>query len=325
MSTPPSPEQQQPSTSSTASDAGAPASSIVLNVMGLRELAVYGFRSWLLQDFGRPYEVILNLFTPYRHLFDPLIAGANPNCRAIIHQHEEPEFFNVSAANNFGLHLSRGRYVMFSNADIIYPSYFLSRAVAELEQRDVCYAVAGRLNLTAAQSAELRPVTDYTRERGFDHLVGLERSPSDVWPAISPWMLRRDVALAVGGFDPRILMAEDRDLNDRVMHYLRRTGQQHNLVAFCDLLGYHQYHTSTGQFDAFTPAKAIIEPRYQRLTADPNSTEDVVPTRLDDGHSILEDIRKTQKPPRMNQYRTDFKGKLARRAQKVWSALVHGK
>src|SRR5438874_2449745 len=98
--------------------------SIILNVMGLRELAVYGFRSWLLQDYERPYEVVLNLFYPCRELFEPLIAGANPNCQVRIFQHEEPEYFNISASNNLGLHLSGGRVIFFANSDIIYPSHF---------------------------------------------------------------------------------------------------------------------------------------------------------------------------------------------------------
>ena len=36
--------------------------SIVMNVQGTPELGAYGFRSWMLQSFDRPYEVILNLF-----------------------------------------------------------------------------------------------------------------------------------------------------------------------------------------------------------------------------------------------------------------------
>jgi hypothetical protein len=300
--------------------------SIVLNVMGLRELAVYGFRSWMLQDYDQPYEVILSLFTKARDMFDPLVEGKNPNCIVRITEYEEPEYFNISAANNLGLHLSKGRYVMFANSDIIYPAHFLKRAMAELSGRDICYAIAARMNMTGAQCQRLKPPISYTRENPFSELIGLERgTDASVWNAISPWMLRRDIAFAVGGFDKQVLIAEDRDLTDRVMHYLRRNHLQHALLAMTDLCGYHQHHANTGLFDAFTQSKAVFEPRRVRMEADPKSIEDVVPTPLSDFDALMRDIRETKKPPLMNQYRQDWKGKVSRRARKVWNALAYGK
>jgi len=308
------------------SDNQIPAS-IVLNVMGLRELAVYGFRSWMLQDFQRPYEVILNLFYPCKDMFEPLVAGKNPNCNVRINQVDEPEFFNISAANNLGLHLSNGKYVFFANADVIYPGPFLTRALVELERRNLCYAIASRLNMTAADTAKLKPAMSYTLADPFIELSGMERTQAyagKMYP-ISPWMIRRDIARAIGGFDARILMAEDRDLNHRLPHYLRRTGQQECIVGLIDLCGYHQEHSSSGIFDAWTQSKAIMEPREKRLLADPNSQEDIAPTRLDDYDALMADIRNTKKPPVLNQYREDLGGKVSRRAKKVWNALVYGK
>ncbi len=300
--------------------------SIVLNVMGLRELAVYGFRSWMLQDSDRPYEVILNLFTKARDMFDPLVEGKNPNCIVQIQEREEPEFFNISAANNLGLHLSIGAHVMFANSDIIYPAHFLRRAMAELTGRDICYALAARMNMTAAQCEKLKPPMHYTRANPFTDLHGLEcATDANVWSSISPWMLRRDIAFAVGGFDKQVLIAEDRDLTDRAMHYLRRKNLQQAVITFSDLVGYHQNHGNTGLFDSWTQSKAVFEPRKQRMNADPASTEDVLPTPLDDYDALLRDIRQTRKPPLMNQYRQDFKGKITRRAKKVWNALAYGK
>lgn len=304
----------------------AVSASIVLNVMGLRELAVYGFRSWMLQDYDRPYEVILNLFYPCREMFDPLVEGKNPNCDVKIFQNEESEYFNISAANNLGLHQSIGKYVMFANSDIIYPAHFLKRAMTELTDRDICYAVAARMNMTEAQCRQLKAPMYYSRDNPFKELLGLERTAdASVWPSISPWMLRRDVAFEIGGFDKRVLMAEDRDLGDRVMHYLRRKKLQHALISLVDLCGYHQHHGSSGLFDAFTQSKAVFEPRRQRMEADPASTEDVVATPLNDRDALMRDIRQTKKPPLMNQYRQDFKGKIVRRAKKVWNALAYGK
>jgi len=305
---------------------GSVAASIILNVQGLRELAVYGFRSWMLQDYDQPYEVILNLFADARLMFDPLVQGKNPNCDPRIFEHGEPEYFNVSASNNLGLHLSKGRFVLFANADIIYPGNFLSRTMAELAKRDICYAVAGRLNMTPSDCARLKPAMSYTRDNAFNELLGWEHKPgANVWNAISPWMLRRDVAFDIGGFDKRVLIAEDKDLSIRVVHYLRRKNLQQSMIALTDLMGYHQHHAGTGLFDAFTESNAVIEPRKARLAADPTSDEDIVPTPLHDRAALMRDIRETKKPPLMNQYRKDWKGKISRRAQKVWNALAYGK
>src|SRR6185437_3037494 len=198
--------------------------SIILNVMGLRELAVYGFRSWLLQDYDRPYEVLLNLFAPCRNLFDPLVEGKNPNATVSVFQYDTPAFFNVSAANNLGLHKSRGRHVMFANADIIYPGAFLQRAMFELSERNICYAVAARCNMTAKQTQDVHRKTplQYTTADRFGHLAGMELVEGAYnMAALSPWMIRRDVAFAIGGFDPKVMTAEDRDLDYRLLHYLR--------------------------------------------------------------------------------------------------------
>src|SRR5688572_19981538 len=137
--------------------------SIVMNVLGLAELGVYGFRSWMIQDYDRPYEVILNLFgESKRPMFEPLTKGANPNCRPRIIAHPEPNYFNTSAANNYGLYQARGRYVIFVNADMIYPGKFLTRAMGELERGDISYAVAARVNLTEAISSKLKPASEYS-------------------------------------------------------------------------------------------------------------------------------------------------------------------
>jgi hypothetical protein len=307
------------------SNAGVDAS-IVLNVMGLRELATRGFRSWLLQDIPRPYELILNLFNDARPMFDRLLDGINPICRLLIKEYKPPEYFNTSAANNLGLHVSSGAYVLFANADIIYPSHFLRRALAELARRDIRFAIASRVNLNPQQTIALRAAESYSRQNPFDlSLDGLERlADQSVWPALSPWMIRRDAAFELGGFDPRIIMAEDRDFMERGLHYLRRKGLQETLFSFCDLHGYHQYHTSTGLLDTMPQSKAIREPRRKILDADPNSTEDVIGTPLGDFDALLRNLYDTKKPPMLNQYRKDWRGKLSRRGRRVWDALVRG-
>src|SRR4051795_5441010 len=81
-----------------------PQLSVVLNIMGRLELADYGFRSWMLQDLDRPYEVVCNLFNDQQARYEQLAQGRNSNCRLVIHAYERPAFFNISAANNLGLH-----------------------------------------------------------------------------------------------------------------------------------------------------------------------------------------------------------------------------
>jgi hypothetical protein len=304
-----------------------PHASIVLNVMGLRELAAYGFRSWMIQDYDQPYEVVLNLFNDARPMFEKLREGANPNCRVAINEVEPPEMFNISAANNLGLHDSTGKYVIFANSDIIHPAHFLSRAMGEIEARNICYAVASRMNLSEQQNKLLRSdPASYTREKGFTEIQGTEKAiEALVWRAFSPWIVRRDIAFAIGGFDMRILAGEDKDLNDRVMHYLRRQGLQQVLFGLTDLFGYHQWHPTTGLMDVITDARAIYIPRDQRLSADPDSTEDIVDSPLNDRQAILDVIRKTKKPATGHALRVDYRGKLSRRARKVWDAIVYGR
>jgi hypothetical protein len=301
--------------------------SIVLNVMGLQDLAVYGFRSWLIQNYDQPYEVILNLLAPCRHLFDPLLQGINPHCTPRIFQYDQPAYFNVSASNNLGLHHSTGQNVIFANADMIYPGHFLKSAMAELTGRTIHYAVAARFNMTPDHNRRLKPSPmDYTLADPFTALIGWEREvEADIWPAKSPWMIRRDLAFAIGGFDNRILMAEDTDLCDRAMHYLRRKNLQHALFSFSDLYGYHQWHPTTGLFNAYWEAKPLIDARTKTLTTDPNSPQDCVPTPLNDPDALIKVIRETQPPPRFNEYRKDLKNKLARRAKKLWKAVKYGK
>ena len=255
---------------------------IILNDMERTDLAVYGFRSWLLQEVDFPYEVVLVLFNDRRERFDVLCEAAHPQCVPRIHVYDPPEFFNISAANNLGLHAATGRYVLFANSDIIYPSHYLRSVVRELETHQLAYLQGSRINLTPAQTQQLRPVGAYTPDANFDGLVGRENRRKLITGS-SPWVVRRDIARNIGGFDANVLCHEDSDFNDRVMHYLRRHDQQHCLYAICDLFGYHLAHAASELYDLSTAAKAIVEARRERLRLNPQSTEDIVPTPLD-GH-----------------------------------------
>ena len=272
--------------------------SIILNDMDRSADAAHGFRSWMLQETDRPYEVILNLLNDRESMFRGLAEGCSPMCRPIINVYPRPAFFNIAAVNNLGLHVSSGEYVFFCNSDIIYPSSFLRTVVSELSRRVIGYALGARVNLTARQTQALRRPVSYTSSSKYDGLVGFENIPGRMLSiGCSPWMVRRDVASAIGGFDPRVCCHEDSEFNDRVIHYLRRKGLQQFIFAVSSLFGYHLDHPASELYWLSTQSKAILEPRRQRLLADPESEEDVLPTRLDSLDALLADLRLTAPPP----------------------------
>jgi hypothetical protein len=278
---------------------------VVLNAMGRLELADLGFRSWMLQNWDQPYEVVLSLFNEQQPRFEALTVGKNPNCRVIIRSYDRPAFFNISAANNLGLHFATGQYVLFANSDIIYPSWYGKRFIANMERHRVGYAVGSRFNLTHEQTVALRPGDQYTQENNFDFLDAQwsYADPSPIWLACGPWMIRRDVALAIGCFDPAVLVCEDDDISSRAVHYLARHGEQDSNMCFLQMMGFHLYHPTSELFNSFSAVKKIVVPRRDRLRSQPDSLEDSIPNRLDDLNSLVEQLRSTPKPPVGAKYR----------------------
>jgi len=265
--------------------------------MDRSSLAAYGFRSWMLQDVQEPYEVVINLFNDERPRYEALTQGRNSACRPVIRVYAKPLFFNIAAANNLGLHFSTGTYVLFANSDVIYPSSYLRELMGEFRKRDICYATGSRVNLSLEQTAGLAPAGSYSMSSNFDSLVGLEHARGRMISlGISPWTIVREVALDIGGFDSRILCHEDSELNDRVLHFLRRQGRQACLFTNTSLYGYHLCHGLSELYGGSQEAAAILEPRRLRLRADAASTEDVAPTNLDSLPSLLKDLFET-KPP----------------------------
>jgi hypothetical protein len=273
------------------------AASIVLNDQSRTDLSSYGFRSWMLQEIDQPYEVIVNVFNDRRGVFEKLSEGKNPNCKVIINTYDPPEVFNISAANDLGLHFATGKYVLFANADIIHPSAYLRTVAGEMHKRDLHYLIGMRANLTKERTAALPPAASVTREKNFDFLNGVEflnELPRGV--GMSPWVGNRESLFAVGGFDPNVYCHEDEELNDRMMHYLRRTGKQPTLYCMFDAMAYHLDHKPS-ELHAMGPAsRKIIGPRRERLLKDPASTEDVVPTPLHSLPALREILAKSSRP-----------------------------
>ncbi|MGA2585266.1 MAG: hypothetical protein ABSG31_18505 [Tepidisphaeraceae bacterium] len=293
--------------------------SIALNVMGRVELAEYGFRSWMLQDAEEPYEVVLNLFNEDLPKFQKLSEGRNPNCKLIIKTYPKPEYFNISAANNLGIFHSTGRHVLFANSDVIYPSRIARRLVDDLERHSIAYFILTRANLTEEQSQALKAPNNYRRAGDFDGLD--ELAIASIWRADNGWVVRRDVAIAIGGFDPKILVMEDVDITDRLGHYLARKNIQHGILGSVDLRGYHLYHPTSELFDTNHEARQILTARRARLQKDPNSTEDVMPTNFNSHEVLAEEIRNTVRPAKLNRYRQDTGKKVVKRVKRAFDVL----
>jgi hypothetical protein len=297
-----------------------PVLSVVLNVMGRVELADYGFRSWMVQETDQPYEVVLNLFNDFGTRFEEMAADRSPMCDLLIRRYDRPAFFNISAANNLGLHASRGRFVMFANSDVAYPPDAADTIMREATRRDLHYVMCSRGNLTDEQTKALPPakgMTSHDMRRRFGDLEGL-----DVWWATQGWIARRDDLFAIGGFDHKVRVAEDNDLTDRMTHYLRRRDLQSVSQSLTGLLGYHLYHPTSELFDTYSESIAIIKARRAQMKADPNSNVDSLPTPLNDLAALKDAMAKTPKPPPMVKYRQDTLRKVVGRVGRAWNVLI---
>jgi hypothetical protein len=269
--------------------------SVVLNDMERTELAVHGFRSWMLQDFSSPYEVVINLFNDQERTFRMLSENRNPLCRPLIRTFPRPSFFNISAANNLGLHQSSGEYVLFCGSDVIFPSSYLDTVTDELRRRDISYVDGLRVNLGEARTRTLRPPSGYTPAANYDSLVGCELDARS--GGVCAWIVRREVAREIGGFDSLLLCYEDADFNDRVLHYLRRKGAQKLAYTLSGIRGYHLRHEASELYDASRSSGRIVRTRRHHLFADASSTEDVVPSRLDSLDDLMAAVVNTPRPP----------------------------
>jgi hypothetical protein len=269
--------------------------SVVLNDMERTALAAHGFRSWMLQELSSPYEVVINLFNDEEERFQKLSEDRNPLCRPVIRTFARPGFFNISAANNLGLHASAGDYVLFCNSDVIFPSAYLGLVMKELRCRDVSYADGWRVNLGEARTKALNEPSSYTQAKNYDFLVDCERGTSA--GGVCTWIVRQEVARAIGGFDPLVLCHEDADFNHRVSHYLRRKGIQNLACTLTNIRGFHLHHEASELYSVSKSSKSIVETRRRRLLADPSSAEDVMPTRLDSLDDLVASVANTPLQP----------------------------
>jgi len=264
-----------------------PAVSIVLNDMDRTQLAVYGFRSWMLQDFERPYEVVLVLLNARAPEFERLTVGRNPRCSVKIRSYAPPTSFNISATNNLGLHHASGRYVFFANSDIVYPSNYLRAVAGDLESHSIACATGMRIDLGAKETRTLPPVQAVREPGDFDYLAA---SPGRERLGFSPWMVLSDVAREVGGFDPRIRCFEDADFNERVMHLLQRRGMQQCLMVLLGIAGYHLHHPYSELYSFSDSAQDTRAERRRKLKNPQDEEASRLPTQLESIDALLDDL-----------------------------------
>jgi len=311
------------SVAAKAQDAKGPRVSILMNDMDSSQFAAYGLRSWVLQRCSFDYEIILTLFNDKRGFFNAIAQDALPNCTVKIVTCPRPAFFNISIANNLGLVESTGKYVFFCNADVVHSSFYLEETVSELQRLGLHYACGARMNLSKAfTQAEIREPSAYNREQNFDYLVGREwgRPEMHFWGNGSPWMLNRETAWAIGGFDPELVCYEERNLEDRAMHYLQRKNLQRSGYAFTSIYGYHLYHPRGDLYDIGAESKRRVVDVRARLFASHDETHETVASALNDREAMLRLLYSMQPPPPVR--KPSGLARLRRRIQNAAHALL---
>jgi glycosyltransferase involved in cell wall biosynthesis len=205
-------------------------------------------------------------------------------------EYPRPRSFNISAANNIGIHYAKGNYVVIANSDIIYPPDYLETLGSELLKQNMYFTTTSRVQLSKAQTMGLRPPIEYNSADGYKFVKAIERTSRNVIYGIGTWVFQRDIIRAIGGYDPKVLAFEDAECNDRVLHYLRRKNLQYCHCSLLDLYGYHVHHAPSELYDFSALSKLILEPRRRRMLLDPDSKEDVIDTQLDSLEILLEDL-----------------------------------
>jgi glycosyltransferase involved in cell wall biosynthesis len=120
------------------------------------------------------------------------------------------EHRGASHARNVGVERARGRIVFFAESDCVYDPSYLRKAVESLDSQPK----AGAVCLTGAPL--ITRSTLATQCIDIENKVQHSLLDQGKIKPFYAWVYRRDVLMALGGFDERLFQGEDKDLFKRL-------------------------------------------------------------------------------------------------------------
>lgn len=158
----------------------------------------------------------------------------------------------VSAARNLGMHESTGTHITFLDDDDTWPRHNLRRQIALLDTQPQYGAVCSQVVLTDEQgrlTSPAYPDPPFAAGWMFDNFLSYI-------PQVASLLVRREIALSTGDFDPELLGGEDWDWALR----LARTCQ----IGFVPEVALYWRMHNTARFDgsAARPIEEIAWRRY---------------------------------------------------------------
>lgn len=181
-------------------------------------------------------------------------AAREPRLRVLTNQRRYTPF-----AFNLGLRHARGEYVCIFGAHTVYRSDYIAMCLSELLAHDAA-ACGGRVITTPSGSTLSARLTAWAMSHPFGSSRKSFRTQKEgAVDTVNYPLFRRDVALAVGGYDEELLRNQDNDLNQKLRargHVLWCTWKtQCQYFPKGTVSGLFQYAFRTGHWNAVSHRK----------------------------------------------------------------------